>query len=102
MPLVRSAGDVIDVLGAPEIRPSAAPAAPDIAPVPAPEAALAASATETEIDAHILTLLSSAPMEEDQLIRDLGLPANAVAPRLVMLEIRGRVLRALGGTLTKA
>jgi DNA processing protein len=41
-------------------------------------------------------------LAEDQLIRDLGLGAAAVAPVLTDLELDGSVLRQPGGLLSRA
>lgn len=51
---------------------------------------------------QILTRLGPCPVAEDQLIRDLGLPAEAVARGLVALEMEGQVLRQPGGMLSRA
>jgi len=51
---------------------------------------------------NILNSLGPAPVAEDQLLRDLGLPASAVAPALLFLELDGRVLRQPGGLLARA
>jgi len=115
--LVRSAADVIEAL-----RPDAAPdatepalAAADAAPPPsaaarrqrppaATDAPAAAPATPsaqpaagTPHHAAILARLGPAPLAEDQLIRDLNLPATAVAPALTDLELDGRIVRHAGG-----
>jgi DNA processing protein len=49
----------------------------------------------------ILARLGPSPVAEDQLIRDLALPAEAVARELVALEMEGRVLRQAGGMLSR-
>ncbi|MCB1397310.1 MAG: DNA-protecting protein DprA [Rhodobacter sp.] len=51
---------------------------------------------------RILDCLGAAPVAEDQLLRDLGLPAAAVAPALLFLELDGRVQRQPGGLLARA
>lgn len=53
-----------------------------------------------QIRARILAHLGAAPLPEDQLIRDLGLPASVTTSALVELEMSGRVLRQPGGALT--
>ena len=60
----------------------------------APPAALAALPS-----AAILALLGPSPVAEDQLIRDLGLPAAAIAAELLTLELEGRIERRSGGLL---
>ena len=47
----------------------------------------------------ILNHLGPAPVPEDQLLRDLGLPASVVAPALLFLELDGRVQRQPGSLL---
>lgn len=49
----------------------------------------------------ILDRLGPAPLAEDQLIRDLALPAARVAPELLALELEGRIERRPGGLLTR-
>ena len=49
----------------------------------------------------ILSRLGPSPVLEDQLIRDLALPAEAVVRELVALEIEGQVLRQAGGMLSR-
>ncbi len=51
---------------------------------------------------QILDRLGPSPVAEDQLIRDLALPAAAIAPELVALEIEGRIQRQAGGLLSRA
>lgn len=51
---------------------------------------------------QILSRLGPSPVAEDQLIRDLALPVEAVARELVALEMDGRVLRQAGGMLSRA
>ena len=50
----------------------------------------------------ILARLGPSPVAEDQLIRDLALPAEAVARELVALEVEGQVMRQAGGMLSRA
>ena len=45
----------------------------------------------------ILDRLGPEPLAEDQLIRDLTLPAAQVSPELIALELDGRILRQPGG-----
>lgn len=99
--LVRSAADVIDALGrlaiAPQ-RPAVAPLPPVVpaaAPVPRPLSETAA------LHGQILARLGPSPVPEDQLIRDLSLPAAAVAAELVTMELEGRIERQAGGMLAR-
>lgn len=99
--LVRGAQDVIEALGAAEARPAprrAAPAAPHLANRPQPQPA--GRADPSRLHAEILKRLGPSPLAEDQLIRDLGLSAGAVAPELVALELEGRIQRQPGGLLS--
>jgi DNA processing protein len=92
--LVRSAADIAEalaeILGAPPAarRPEAVPPAPPTAADP--------------VEARLLALLGPSPVAEDCLIRDLALPAAAVAAALLGLELAGRVLRHPGGFVSLA
>jgi DNA processing protein len=55
-----------------------------------------------DLHRQILSRLGPSPLAEDQLIRDLGSAASAVAPALVELELDGSIARAPGGLLTRA
>ena len=120
--LVRGAEDVIAALGlgesaagqrelplaAPAERPPVSPpprlatAAARRAPVaPAPQVAPDLRSA-TALHARILDRIGPSPMAEDQLIRDLGLPSQHVAPALVSLELEGQILRQPGGLLSRA
>lgn len=50
----------------------------------------------------ILDHLGTAPVAEDQLIRDLCVPVEAAAPALLFLELEGRIRRQPGGMLALA
>ena len=54
------------------------------------------------LHAKILARLGPSPLAEDQLIRDLGAGAEAVAPALLDLELDGRITRQPGGLLALA
>lgn len=95
--LVRNADDVIAALGqdpAPRsrVRPPSGMQAPSPAPAPHSDGGL---------EGAILALLGSAPVAEDQLIRDLNQPPRAVAQALAILELAGRIQRGGGGLLTR-
>jgi len=110
--LVRSAEDVLEALA-----PSLSRMAVDVMPV-APEppralpvrrspaasrgAATAADVPPTDLRARILERLGPSPLAEDQLIRDLGEGAAALAPALTDLELEGRIIRQPGGLLALA
>lgn len=51
--------------------------------------------------AAIMARLGPTPLAEDQLIRDLALPATLVAPMLMELELDGRILRHAGGMVSR-
>ena len=53
------------------------------------------------LDARILQKLGPTPMAEDQLIRDLRLPAAQISPALVTLELMGAVQRHPGGLVSR-
>lgn len=97
--LIRGAEDVREALGqtAPLQRPPRPPATaarPQTAPPPAP-------LPEGGLEGAILNLLGTAPLAEDQLIRDLNQPPRAVAQALAILELAGRIQRGGGGLLTR-
>jgi DNA processing protein len=99
--LVRGPDDVAEALaaaGATDDRPGLALCEP-AAPRPAPPARAPAPG---DLAARILGLLGAAPLAEDQLIRDLALPAAAVARALLDLELDGRLARLPGGMVMRA
>jgi len=55
-----------------------------------------------DLRARILERLGPSPLAEDQLIRDLGEGAAALAPALTDLELEGRIIRQPGGLLALA
>lgn len=106
--LVRDVEDVLEALG-PGVAPG--PAAPTAlrsvtasrTPVQTVAAAPAPVAIDTlTLHRMILDRLASSPVAEDQLMRDLALPAGQVAPALLFLELDGRVRRQPGGLLARA
>jgi len=94
--LVRSARDVIEAL------PQVAERAPDQdAPPQQPRTAATADLRDANrLHNEILQRLGPSPLAEDQLIRDLNLPAQRVSPELVSLELDGKIVRAPGGLLS--
>lgn len=97
--LVRDVADILDALG-----PGLASPPPAASRRPASRASSPAPRAVDSLVLHrqILERLSAAPVAEDQLLRDLELPAGIVAPALLFLELDGRVLRQAGGFLTRA
>jgi DNA processing protein len=91
--LVRSAEDVAEALA----ESLAAPPAPL---PPRPDLPLAPPAVGGSLESRLLELLGPSPVAEDALIRDLALPAGAVASALVDLELAGRVQRHPGGLVS--
>ena len=100
--LIRSAADVIEALGGERVvRPVVArePVAKAVLPAPTPlQRPLAAIAA---LHSKILDRLGPSPLAEDQLIRDLAMPAASVAPELLSLELEGRIQRQAGGLLSR-
>ena len=98
--LVRSAHDILEVINLP------APAlrvVPVDVPAPMPAATPAARPLRDVAALHslILARLGPSPVAEDQLIRDLAVPAASVLPELVTLELDGLILRQSGGLLSR-
>jgi DNA processing protein len=96
--LVRSAADVIEALLREAPAPVAAPGSPQPVPRAAPERRTLAETAA--LHGLILDRLGPSPVAEDQLIRDLAMPAGQVAPELVSLELEGRIRRQPGGLLS--
>ncbi|WP_342772205.1 DNA-processing protein DprA [Rhodovulum iodosum] len=103
--LVRGAEDVCEALTGQLPLPvpdPAPPPRPRITEVPrTPPSARRAPADTATLHAEILSRLGPSPLAEDQLIRDLALPAGHVAPALVTLELDGRIQRQAGGLLSR-
>ena len=116
--LVRGPDDVIEALGPREdlfavrrpaetARPAPRPRITEIPETPA--AARRAPPADTPVDTpvetaalhrEILGRLGPSPVAEDQLIRDLALPAGRIAPELLALELDGHIVRQAGGLLS--
>lgn len=103
--LVRSVEDVIEALaplatsartqraGTRDVHPARRQVAPGDPPRPAlPET--------TTLQSAILSRLGPSPVAEDQLVRDIALPVQTVAPEILTLELEGRILRQAGGLLS--
>ncbi len=105
--LVRCAADVIEMLppvDQPVLRMTPGPAAeqPALAGIPdAPPKKRDLRETST-LHQQILQRLGPSPIAEDQLIRDLSAPANAVSPVLVELDVDGQIARQPGGLLARS
>ncbi len=98
--LIRSAADVIEALGggrmaAVRVEPAARTVLPGPQPTHRPLAEIAA------LHSKILDRLGPSPLAEDQLIRDLAMPAASVASELLSLELEGRIQRQAGGLLSR-
>ena len=105
--LIRSAADVIEALGGDrpclvkhvrpvvQAEPVNRPSLPGPTPTHRPLAEIAA------LHSKILDRLGPSPLAEDQLIRDLAMPASYVAPELLSLELEGRIQRQAGGLLSR-
>ncbi len=93
--LVRGGRDVIAALGPAKSEAPAADAAGTTG-----EPARAAIPEALELSRKILAMLNLAPIAEDQLIRELELPAHAVSPHLVSMELDGKLARQPGGLLS--
>ncbi|ESW60361.1 MAG: DNA processing protein DprA [Rhodobacter sp. CACIA14H1] len=98
--LVRGAEDVLEVTG------NGASAAQDQVPslaqtIPRSGPERRTLGETSALHDRILARLGASPVAEDQLIRDLALPAETVAQGLVMLEVDGLVLRQPGGMISR-
>ena len=109
--LIRSAADVIEALGG---NCSVRPVVPKVEPVlrrvqplpgpaslPGPVPVQRPLAEISALHGKILDRLGPSPLAEDQLIRDLAMPAAFVAPELLSLELEGRIQRQAGGLLSR-
>jgi DNA processing protein len=97
--LVRSARDVLDAISLPST-----PRQVSLPEVPAPDPAPQRQSLKEVAALHnlILSRLGPSPLAEDQLIRDLNIPASSVLPELVSLELDGLIQRQSGGLLSRA
>ncbi|RME18614.1 MAG: DNA-protecting protein DprA, partial [Alphaproteobacteria bacterium] len=124
--LVRGADDVIAAIGeasaSVDAHPRPVTAAPDTreaardraargfgeaasgaeAPTPRPGADRRSRAETFALHQQILDRLAAHPLAEDQLIRDLAVPAATLAPHLLELELEGRIERGTGGLINRA
>jgi len=103
--LVRGPQDVVAALnltkGGPTHKtPNSADMARPTAP-PRPAPSRNGGSPALDLSRRILSLLGPSPVAEDQLIRELALPAGQVLPQLVALELDGKVQRQSGGFLSR-
>ncbi|MDJ0826075.1 MAG: DNA-processing protein DprA [Rhodobacter sp.] len=99
--LVRSVEDVIEAVSMPAEQAEAPADNPPVAAVPDDHGDRGLQKT-SKLHSEILSRLGPSPVAEDQLIRDLKRPANAVASELVALELDGKIARQAGGLLSLA
>jgi DNA processing protein len=98
--LVRSANDIIATLPQSATR-TATPVQPDLlADLPPPPPETRSLRETAALHQRILDRLGPSPVAEDQLIRDLAVPAGHVGPVLVDLELDGKIRRQSGGLLS--
>ncbi len=100
--LVRSVNDILDALPPPELGTVCGTPRPPVAAAAAAPVEPAGLRGIAALHSRILDRVGHAPVAEDQLIRDLGAPAMAVAPAIVDLEVEGRLIRQPGGMITRA
>ncbi|MCF3972882.1 DNA-processing protein DprA [Paracoccus salsus] len=107
--LVRSAADVVAALRdesrddgmtgqqtPSSIRPVGA-ATPRSGGPARPVAACCDAGGPVQLEARILSRLTPSPTEENDLIRDLGVPAASASAAILSLELQGRLTRLAGG-----
>ena len=98
--LVRNADDVLAALPISEVReerPVQQDLLADLQPPPPDKRSLRETSA---LHQQILSRLGPSPVAEDQLIRDLSVPAGHVGPALVDLELDGKIRRQSGGLLS--
>jgi len=70
-------------------------------PPPGPVPPRRPSGDTAALHAQILARLGPSPLAEDQLIRDLALPAAALTSELITLELDGKIERHAGGLIAR-
>lgn len=97
--LVRGAEDVLEAIGpaVPRQTDSPRPERPDI-----PRQPERPWRERAALNARILDRLGPAPVAEDQLLRDLGVPTGEGAATLAAMELEGNVIRQPGGLISLA
>lgn len=103
--LVRNSADVIAGLATPA-DDTPEPRQPAGTPTPAPKVPAAPnrqarsdSGGPVQLESRILARLGPSPTEENDLIRDLGVPAASASAAILSLELQGRLTRLAGGRL---
>ncbi|MBV7378742.1 DNA-processing protein DprA [Maritimibacter sp. DP4N28-5] len=103
--LLRGPQDVLSVLAE---MPDAHAPQPDMSEnvaeteqLPAPPVETRTLAETLQLHQMILDRLDTAPLPEDQLIRDLSQPASDVTSELTQMEMEGAILRGPGGVLSR-
>lgn len=106
--LVRGASDVIEAIGLEAAAVAPVDEMPDdevsasgVPPLPGPVPARRPLSDVAALHGSILARLGPSPLAEDQLIRDLALPPQMLAPALITLELEGRIQRQPGGLLSR-
>ncbi len=101
--LVRGAHDVFAVLGiAAYVATRPEPADQALAePPPGPVPPRRPLGDMANLHSLILARLGPSPMAEDQLIRDLALPAASLTTELLTLELEGKIERQSGGLISR-
>ncbi|KIC30817.1 DNA-processing protein DprA [Leisingera sp. ANG-M6] len=104
--LVRDASDVLEALPPQELPAVPASAPQDLqqalAALPPPPPQRRSLAETHALHQQILGRLGPSPTSETQLIRDLSLPSQDLAPALTDLELDGAIRREPGGLLSRA
>ncbi|MDJ0859558.1 MAG: DNA-processing protein DprA [Dinoroseobacter sp.] len=98
--LVRNARDVLEALNPITVSNTRDTPASQTAEPP-PQSTVGTPPAD-QVRARLLAHIGAAPVPEDQLIRELGLPAASVTSALVELEMTGRIIRHPGGALSRA
>ena len=101
--LVRDVADIVEALETtldlPLVPPAPRPEMARATPPPPRQATPVSDALS--LHRMILDRLGPSPLAEDQLIRDLALPAGTLAPAILFLELEGRIERQPGGLLAR-
>ncbi len=93
--LIRDADDVLEAIGPPDMD------VPEPTAAQNPKPARRSLRDTAKLHRLILDRLSTAPVAEDQLLRDVRACATDVAPVLVDLELEGKIVRSAGGMVAK-
>ncbi|WP_209426331.1 DNA-processing protein DprA [Pararhodobacter sp. SW119] len=102
--LIRDVADILEALETPlQLQLESPAVSPPAHRAPPPAAAPRPARAPDALGLHrqILDRLGPSPLAEDQLIRDLALPAATLAPAILFLELDGRIERQPGGLLAR-